>query len=832
MIKITVSEGRSANALSWKQKTYRWDSFLDKLYAAHVTHEKQSEFVAMTKIEQGKIKDVGGYVCGIIAGGRRKKENIISRTALTLDIDYADENFIDTINMFYGHVAYVLHSTHSHHKKNPRYRLIIPLDREVTPDESVAIHRKVAEDMGITNFDPTTFDVNRLMFWPSISKDAEYVFEASPDDYPALRADEALSRYRDWKDISQWAFHPQLNKDRLHKATKKQQDPLSKNNIVGNFCSIYSIHDAIETFLPDVYEYDRDDRYTYVNGSTSAGLITYDDLFAFSHHGTDPISGQLCNAFDLVRIHLFGERDTEVNKGASYNAMCDFVREIPAIKCKLAKSIIRDFEEYTQKKDNNSPSDIPVVTTTRDAEYDWVEPAKKQIATAQGSDDDDDSDWLSKLDFDKDNKLRNTAGNFSAVIRQDPKLKGRMYLNAFDGNRYISGPMPWVNHTDSYPRLFDDIDHSGFRNYIERVYGIENRGKVEDALNLESAKIKVHPVRDYLSALKWDGVPRIDTLLIDCFNAADTLYTREVSRKTLIGAIARVVNPGCKFDTVTTLVGPEGTRKSTFWRVLGGDWFSDTPPDLRSKDAYQMIQGQWISELAELSALSNVDTERIKQYIASQVDIYRPTHGKELVHRKRQGIFVATTNNYGFLRGSNGNRRFWPIDVNLPANGHGKIDPISREFAQLRDQIWAEAYEMYFMGESLILSYEAQTAAKSQQDNHKDVDDRQGVVVAYLNMPVPENWSKMNMRMRRDYVANPDEYDLAETKTYVREHITALEVWCECFGKSKDEADRRRLHEVHSMLRSLPNWEYASTLRTFPPYGKQRHYSRVVGTNS
>lgn len=814
MIRLSIAEGRSADATVWKNRIYQWPDFLDKLYDVQVTRELYSEFKGMSKPEQGRIKDIGGYVCGFVRGGRRKKENIISRTALTLDIDYAPYDFINTVMMFYGDIAFAMHSTHSHCKETPRYRLIIPLDREVTPDESQAIHRRVAQDLGIEYFDPTTFDVNRLMFWPSVSKDGEYFFETNGDDNaPALCADKVLARYRDWRDISQWKFHAKLNTERVLSANCKQQDPLQKSNIVGQFCNAYSIHEAIEEFLSNIYEYVDDTRYTYIDGSTTGGLVIYDDKFAYSHHGSDPASGQLCNAFDLVRIHKYGSLDKADKTTQSYKAMCDYARTLEPVKKKITDSIIKDFDEYASYRkpdfvDQPTKKEVPEVAT----------------ASSQGQSIDD---WMSKLEIDRYGRFESSAHNVNLIVRNDPAICGRLRLNSFDGKKYTTEAFPWVIDARKYPRALCDADMSGFRNYLGRKYRIKTAQDIDDAVSLELNRNTWHPVKDYLRGLKWDGVERIDTLLCKCFNAADNVYTREVSRKTLIAAVARVMNPGCKFDTVTTLIGPEGTRKSSFWQVLAGDdWFSDSLVDINNKDAYQQLQGKWITELAEMSAMAKADVERVKQYVSSRIDSFRPSHGREVVDRPRQGIFVATSNNRQFLRGSEGNRRFWPIDVNIRRNNHGEIDPLSPEFKKLRDQIWAEAYEMYFFGEPLILSQEAQRIANKEQADHTESDDRKGVVEEYLDMEVPDNWDNMPITLRQDYISDPTIYLKGGKKTYIRDKISALEIWCECFGKNRVDADRRKLGEIHAIMRSLPGWKYGNTTRT-KYYGKQVIYEWV-----
>lgn len=229
--------------------------------------------------------------------------------------------------------------------------MIIPLDREVSQEEYQAIARKVAGDLNIDLFDRSTFDVNRLMFWPSVSSDMEYYFEFQ--DGPFLEADYILGLYNDWHDTSEWPTATDST-DVIMQAIKKQEDPEDKKGIIGVFCRTYTIQEAIETFLSDVYTPAGEGRYTYINGSTAAGLIIYDDKFAYSHHGTDPAGGRLCNAFDLVRIHKFGHLDIGKEKEdkdkKSFKAMEEFASKDSTTKSISLKKSLLKLNSSSQKK--------------------------------------------------------------------------------------------------------------------------------------------------------------------------------------------------------------------------------------------------------------------------------------------------------------------------------------------------------------------------------------------------------------------------------------------------------------------------------------------------
>jgi putative DNA primase/helicase len=318
-----IATGRSRKELQWKNSKTTWLQLVRRFSQTHRTPETLSEYLSSDKSRQDEIKDVGGFVGGYINTGRRKTENILRRSILTLDLDFAKPGFWDLYAMVYDNAA-VLYSTHKHQPEKPRLRLIIPLSRPVTADEYAAVSRRIAGNLGIDNFDDTTFEAARLMYWPSTSSDAEFLFEFQ--DGPWLDPDQVLATYSNWHDISEWPSGSRAV-ELLRHGLSKQGDPLSKPGLIGAFCRTYTIQEAIDTFLPEIYKpCDIENRFTFAGGSTSGGLVVYEDKYAFSHHGTDPASGKLCNAFDLVRIHLFGEKDKDAKENTPSNRLPSFLK--------------------------------------------------------------------------------------------------------------------------------------------------------------------------------------------------------------------------------------------------------------------------------------------------------------------------------------------------------------------------------------------------------------------------------------------------------------------------------------------------------------------------
>ncbi len=327
---LTIAVGRSRKETDWKNREMLWSDLVDRLSRTNRTGETYAEYKKLPKAQQGQIKDVGGFIGGTLKGGRRKADAVVWRQVITLDIDYAKGDIWASVETMLG-CACVMYSTHAHSPTTPRLRLVIPLIRPITPDEYPAVARRIAADLGIDFFDDTTYEPHRLMYWPSTSSDGEYVFKLADETW--LDPDTVLARYPDWKDTSYWPESSRVQQAR-QKLADKQGDPLAKPGVVGAFCRTYTIQDAIDTFLSDVYGPAGDGRYTFLPGSTAGGLVVYDgDTFAYSHHGTDPVSGRLVNAFDLVRLHKFKELDDEVEPGtptvklSSFTAMLEFAED-------------------------------------------------------------------------------------------------------------------------------------------------------------------------------------------------------------------------------------------------------------------------------------------------------------------------------------------------------------------------------------------------------------------------------------------------------------------------------------------------------------------------
>lgn len=779
---IAISTGKNRYETNWKNRKMLWSNLVAKLKTPVVTPETYTEYKKMSRTDQDKIKDVGGFVGGYLKDGHRKADSVECRQLLTLDLDFAPADFFDQLTILADYACCV-YSTHKHSSKTPRFRLLIPLDREVTPDEYEAISRKVADEIGIDYFDDTTYQPSRLMYWPSVSSDGEYFHDYI--DLPFLSADSVLAKYPDWTDISYWPESSRAAGIRK-KTAEKQGDPYLKQGLIGAFCRTYSVPEAIEKFIPDAYiKCEKEGRYTYSNGSTAAGLVIYEDgKFAYSNHGTDPASGKLCNAFDLVRIHKFGEKDEEVpadtvaTKLPSYKEMIELARSDELVRITL----------YREKQ----------------------EKAQEEFSS------DDDTAWLSRITYDKAGNVENTLANLTLILRNDPCLKGIVFNQLSDGLE-ITSEVPW-KHPNRFWREADDAQLIG---YIDDHYASFSQRYFDIAVTRVTDERQYHPVRSYLENLPiWDGVKRVDTLLIDYLGADDNAYVRAVTRKTLCAAIARIMRPGIKFDNMMVLNGPQGIGKSTILAKLGGEWFSDSLNlnDTKDKTAAEKLQGYWIMEVGELAGLRKSDTETLKAFLSKQTDIYRAAFGRRTQQHPRQCVFIGTTNaENGYLRDTTGNRRFWPVKV--PGGGHKQAWSMTQDDI---DQIWAEAKELYESGESLYLDKELSEMAEAEQTDAMERDEREGIVREYLNKLLPEDWETRDIYERRNFIND----ELSEHGTIRRDRVCILEIWCECFGKDRGSLKRQDSNEIAAIMKRMPDWRPVNKSMRYGIYGVAKGYER------
>lgn len=779
-MKFNIATGRSRSDQRWQNKQVTWDQFIEKIKATHRTVETVEEYFAFKKERQDEVKDVGGFVGGYLSGGRRLATAVTTRSILTFDADKATPDFWDKFCLQYNCTA-AIYSTHKHTTAEPRYRLLIPLSREVFVDEYVAIMRRIAQMVGIDQFDHTGYQPHRLMYWPSTSKDGAYDFREQKG--PLLSPDEVLSTYINWQDVSEWPMGQSETKVLSHEA-KRQGEPHDKPGLIGAFNRAYPISSAIEFFLSEVYEPCDvgEGRYTYKEGTTAAGVITYDDKFVYSHHSTDPVSNILCNAFDLVRIHKFGLLDTEgadtpVNKRPSYLAMSDFVSNDSLVKQQIGEAKMANAK------------DVFANVMVEGAEVDLT--------------------WLKQMDVDRKGNYLLTIHNIALILEHDPVFKDNIAYDEFEQQPIFKRSLPWRTVGQALVtgegriggmNAINDNDLANIENYIEKVYKLSAGAKLQKGLLVVFEKFRFHPVVSYLKSLTWDGVSRLDSMIIDYLGAEDSLYTRTVTRKAFVACVARVFNPGVKYDTILTFLGEEGQGKSMLIDKMGGKWFSDSfnLHMLKSKEAYEQIQGVWLVEIGELSGMMKTEVETVKSFVAARKDRYRSPYARTTEDRPRQSVFFATSNIMQPLKSQSGNRRFWPVatHVNKPSRSVFTLEQ------EMIDQLWAEAVMYFRKKETLYLPKDIEEIAKNIQESYTEEDAYTETFRAFLSYKLPENWYNMTRWDKIDYINN---YDEATADIKDRTKVCKYELWEVALGK-RETMETNDLRKITLAMSKLKHW--------------------------
>jgi len=803
---LTISTAGDRHSTNWQNQTIWWSELIERLRVTVRGTETLAEYLALPKRQQDDLKDIGGFVGGALNGRRRKASAVAGRDLITLDIDtippFGTDDVLRRIDGL--GCAYVVYSTRKHSPDRPRLRLIVPTDRTMTPDEYEPIARKLAEMIGIEMCDPTTFQVTRLMYWPSCCADSQYIYHYG--DKPFLSADGMLALYADWRDWMSWPQVPGADAQHVRLAAK-QGDPHTKPGVVGAFCRQYDVLTAIETFLPGVYApTDDPTRWTYAAGSTTGGAVIYDDgKFLYSHHATDPCSGRLVNAFDLVRLHKFSDLDddaapgTPTNRLPSYSAMVAFALQDAGVAAAMQQERYERAVEAFQ-------SAVPAGGLPGAGE----QPAEQS------------TDWIRLLELSPTTgRPAKTPYNILTLLRHDPAVAGKIYRDTFAERIMGRGPLPWARRANTHGTfVWDDSDDNGLGLYVDRVLGFSSERPLRMALSEIAEANAINPVAAYLESLTWDGVPRLDTIYIDYFGAEDCPFVRAVARKALVAAVARAMIGKVKFDYMTVLYSQQqGIGKSTLFRRLGKEWFTDSIKSFEGKEAEELIQGKWIVEIAELQAFNRVDINRIKQFLSKEDDQYREAYGRNVKNQIRRAVFFGTTNDHEYLHDPTGNRRFWPID----ARPEKATKNVFRDLTEYEiDQIWAEAVVRWREGEALYLSPELEAEAERRRQEHMVRDPLEGIIEEFLERPVPEDWLKWDLERRMIFWGGGMQYNGPLVR---RDRVCAAEIWRECLGERK-AIPRQDAARINAVLSKMKGWRRAGVIRIGANYGSQKGFVR------
>lgn len=717
--------------------------------------------------EQADYKDGGLYLLAKSKDGRRTSKSLEALSGLVLDLDKAPDDILYRLKKLPFRV--ICHTTFKSKSGALRVRIIILFLRDVTPEEYVRLAHIIAKEIGEEYVDPSSYRPTQAMYFPVVPKDGE--FWCKRTEGPLLNPDDYLGK-AEGGDIS----NPSK--------PENGDDPGKKAGIIGAYNTVHPIKALLDNELSGIYEPTNDPmRYHYRGADSTAGVIVSSNGYIRSFHASDPAYGHRLCPFDLYRIHKFRHLDkgvpqeTPINELPSQKAMIAFAKKDPAVQ-----------KEYQKRQQSLNT-------------------------------------WKAKLKRDKMGNIVPCLANLNLILLNDPELSSIRY-NLFS-RQYEADHLPWRRLTT----YWSEGDRNNLFCYLEKNYGFYSGCKIAFGASIPTHR-SYHPIRDFINEQVWDGKERLETLLIDYLGAEDSLYTRAVTCKVMVAMVARIFSDvPVKFDYMPIICGPQGIGKSTLLSKLAirSEWFTDSVSvaDMRDvKKVGEKIQKKLIVEISELQGMPTTELESIKAFLSSSCDTFRKAYATDAEDCPRQCIIWGTTNSTnGYLRDTTGNRRFWPINV----SGHGTKHSWDLDEATV-GQILAEAKYRLDQGEELYLSGDLAKAAETMQRDAMEKDDREGLVMQYLNTLLPENWEEMTVAERQNYIANPID------GLVVRDRVSVIEISCECFCRdpkaklSRKEGDAiRAIMQAHSdewALHTDRNGKPSAQMRK--PYGKQRVYYRVL----
>lgn len=670
----------------WRVEQYSLTELYTRLSQPARGQACRAAYLALKKSEQDRLKDVGGFVGGALTDSVRMNGHVAGRDLITLDIDKLEPGGAARVLRICDGLGcgYAVYSTRKHAPESPRLRVILPLSCEITAEEYEPAARRAAQiiDPTMQMFDRTTFEPARLMYWPSVCSDGEYVFYYA--DKPLVDGRGLLSTF-DWKDVEKWPRCPDESAA-IRRTAAKQQDPTEKEGIVGAFCRVYDIYGAMEKFLPGVYEpvANSDDRFTYVNGSTAGGAVVYEDgKFLYSHHATDPAGGQLCNAFDLVRLHLFGSQDNDVKPGTptvkfpSWTAMTKLASSDPAVRDQKisdrAEQIKRDFgpliEQNAAQQQTAQPAVPAPVAPATPAQSSAVDDVMKKLATLL-----------------EDGKCKVTSGLVEAAM---DAMGIRIGRNEITYTLQIEGMPAKYSQQEAanvLPILISDFLRANDVNAAPET--------VANYIPAVADANRFNPVSAWLRSVPWDGFDRWPIIYeILGITGDDCSRYRTYVHKWFLQSVAMGCNDDWNVrsaDGALVLQGPQGCGKTLFFRRMSGykDWFVEGASiDFSDKDTLIKSLGAWITELGELDSTLKREQVALKAFITSESDNIRAPYARASVRRVRHTSFCGTVNPKNFLRDETGSRRFWVVPVE-----HIDVDKLLNLSPDTIHQIWVQAY--------------------------------------------------------------------------------------------------------------------------------------------
>lgn len=772
---VSWAVGVGKNLAKATNKKGPWSQVCAMLSKTTRTAERYSVYMKMSRDEQLRLKSTNGWISGAQCDGNwRNLRSVRPRDLMTLDLDYPNPEFwaLHESGLHWSsQFENIAVTTRSHGEGHERYRMVLPMARQVSPDEYSPLVRIVSflfdsETQPMRQVDVVSQRRAQMMFLPTTSRDG--IFLAHRNEGRLLDPDELFDWYAanhgDWKDLSKLPLY--AGEETLRKHADKAEDPWLKPGMIGNWCRAWPIEDLIAEFLSDVYipgdSGSGKPRYTYTGGSASNGAVVEDDgRFLYSHHGTDPVGEQLVNAWDLLRIHKFGKldddisTDTPIGKRPSTKAMQDFIKDDKRYMDKVVESrydlgamfgdsdLAEEPSEYTEEDIQSDIDDLvggENESGAASAAHDQPPSGDDEPVKRKRPRNPREKDWFGQeLEIDQNGNIKSTIHNVAAIIYNDARLYGSIRYDLFTRTTRLFHDIK--SKTENVPDLkvkdpvhgdrWQEVMHITIRAILATPNGPGKVGyglgavaerDIAGAVLMAAMRNAYHPVKEYVEATEWDGERRIDRLFIDYLGCPDTPYHRETARMVMVASIARIYEPGHKFDFAPVLQGPQGIRKSSFIEVLYSyRWFGEIACKLNDTQRIaETIGGKWGMEFPELAAFYKSDHNDAKQFMSAREDTVRMAYAREPTEFPRQTVFWGSTNDKTYLKDPTGNRRWWPIIC----------EPILIDTDTLkanRAQLWAEALHEYrqlriempesdFYDLPLILSSEAKAEAEALQD--------------------------------------------------------------------------------------------------------------------
>jgi len=763
---LDLSVAPSVSSRRWEAATLTWERLVDR--ARHPE----------------AVKDCGGYVAGRLKGTARRKGQVEYRSAVTLDADAASET-LPAVVAGLGLRALV-HSTYSHTRAHPRYRVIFPImGPGLSEEEYPRVARGLIEALGEAQFDPGSTQPERLMFWPAT---------ANPDEYEVVECQgETATAQGLLRDFGGLHATPD------HKPGPKR-DPKELPGVAGAFNRVYDMARAIETFhLPYDPVEGEPNRWHYTPAESEGGVIVYPDGYVFSNHASDPAYGRALSMFDLVALHVYGGEDRAAGVPQS---------TAPADR----PSIQRAMREFAAR-----PEIVTELVAADFADVDGDEDGARGLP-----------EWVLEFHLHpKTGKPLDDVHNWDLLMRHDPVLRS-LARNNMDLTTVTRRQFPWRTVEAGKDDALTNADRAQISAHLQRAYNMPRpaQEQLNGVIDMVAQDNAFHPVVEYLEGLEWDGVSRIETYLP---GAADA-YTRRVARLVAVQAVARALDPGVKVDNCLILTGRQGLGKSWFVETMARGWTCTLGPIEGGglRDTVMAMTRSWITVADEGFAMKKADAEALKQFVTLTHDVIRLPYAREHVKLPRRQVIWGTTNDAVFLRAQEGNRRFLIVEV------AEKLD-FGKYSDEYVNQVWAEAVHIWKTSKAqyglkdnpeLFLSASEEAAAESVRSMATEEDSMTGLIQAYLDTLVPANWVEMSPDERISWLR--DEEQGIVSGTHPIDVVCSLEIWEIALGRERGKHSRVDILQITNALKQLPGWFGPMPKPTrLPFYGPQRVFARM-----